>query len=459
MPAIELDTIAAIATAPGRSGIGILRVSGSAAVQSIAWSITGRHFEPRRATLASFFNAQGDLIDRGLALFFPPPGSYTGDFVLEFHTHGSPIILDLLLARVLELGARLARPGEFTERAFLNGKLDLTQAEAVADLISSTNETQAKLAARTLQGALSEPIQALQTELMHCRVELEAGLDFPDEDIELADDKRLSSNIQKLHNQIETLIHASHQGACVRDGLKIVIAGPPNAGKSSLLNQLSGESAAIVSDIPGTTRDLIRSSIHLDGMPLHLVDTAGMRSSADAIEREGMRRAQQEMTQADFVLWVYDVVKGAPPTPEELRQFTHENPIVLVGNKIDLLPEADKHVAANFDLINSGVVQTEFAISAKTGTGLTQLKEFLKKSAGYQDASETGFITRRRHLLALEQARDYLFQALNHCGNSWPVELIAEDLRLAQTQLSMLTGEISSEDLLGEIFAGFCIGK
>jgi tRNA modification GTPase len=450
----ETDTIAAIATAPGRGGVGILRISGPAA-ESIAVRLTGRRFAPRQATLAAFLGHDGQTLDQGLVLFFPPPGSYTAEPVVELHAHGSPVVLDLLLARVLFLGARLARPGEFTERAFLNGKLDLTQAEAVADLIASTNAVQARLATRTLQGALADPVRALQSALTRHRVHLEAGLDFSDEDIEPADYADFGVGIQDMLQQIDQLIRLGQQGERARDGLILVIAGAPNAGKSSLLNQLAGESAAIVSELPGTTRDPIRASIHLDGLPLHLVDTAGLRDSGNAIEQEGMRRARKEILQADLVLWVYDALAGRAPSEDELRPFACVPQITLVRNKLDLLPEA----IAQDQKPNAESPYPELGISAQTGAGLAELKFHIKQIAGYQAPSEGGFIARRRHVMALEQARAHLGQAGENFAHQVTPELVAEDLRLAQTALATLTGEFSCEDLLSEIFSGFCIGK
>ncbi|MBK1647950.1 tRNA uridine-5-carboxymethylaminomethyl(34) synthesis GTPase MnmE [Rhabdochromatium marinum] len=456
MVAVVPDTIAAIATAPGRGGIGVVRLSGSLShIEVIAAALLDKPVPPRRAVLASFRDASGEGLDQGIALLFPAPGSYTGETVLELQGHGSPVVLDQLLARVLELGARLARPGEFTERAFLNGKLDLSQAEAVADLIASTNQTQARLAKRTLQGALAAHVQGLQTRLTQIRVRLEAGLDFSDEDIEPDDWSLIGPEIAQSIAAVNELLALSHQGERVRDGLTLVIAGPPNAGKSSLLNRLSGQETAIVTATPGTTRDLIHSAIHLDGMPLHLIDTAGIRDSADAIEQEGIRRAREQMQYADRVLWLYDAAEGGRPSPDSLQQAAAGRPITLVRNKIDRLGEP----AGMSSALAGDCAYPELRLSAKTGEGIEQLKAHLKEQAGYQAPAEGAFIARRRHVIALEDSRASLEQAQSNLIAQQPAEIIAEDLRLAQRALGTITGELRSDDLLGEIFASFCIGK
>jgi tRNA modification GTPase len=454
MAVVSPDTIAAIATPPGRGGIGVVRVCGDGAA-SISQALIGRSLPPRRAVLATFRDAAGEAIDQGIALFFPAPGSYTGEPTLELQAHGSPVVLDVLLARVLELGARLARPGEFTERAFLNGKLDLTQAEAVADLIASTNATQARLASRTLRGALAEQVGALQLQLTELRVRIEADLDFADEDIDPVDPRLLAQGLDASLAALGRLLALSHQGERVRDGLALVIAGAPNAGKSSLLNRLSGRDAAIVTATPGTTRDLIRAEIQLDGMPLHLIDTAGIRESDNPIEQEGMRRAREEIRQADVVLWLYDATAEDRPLWAELRELAGDRPLTLVRNKIDLLGEKPGLSAPAADSLPC----PQLCISAKTGAGFDALRAHLKERAGYQAPGEGAFLARRRHVLALERAREQLASARTCVGDGQPGEIVAEHLRLAQKAFDELTGEFSAEDLLGEIFASFCIGK
>lgn len=448
------DTIAAIATPPGRGGIGVVRVSGPDAPR-IATALIGPALPPRRAVLADFRDDAGDSIDQGIAILFQPPGSYTGEPVLELQAHGSPTILDLLLARILALGARLARPGEFTERAFLNGRLDLTQAEAVADLIASTNATQARLARRTLAGALAAPVEQLRAGLTRQRTLLEAALDFSDEDIELTELEALAPDMAASIVDLEQLLAQSRQGERVRDGMTLVIAGPPNAGKSSLLNRLAGQEAAIVTPTPGTTRDLIHADIDLDGMPLHLIDTAGLRDSDDSIEQEGMRRARERIRSADLVLWVYDASEGEPTELEALMAPGEEVPLTLVRNKIDLLGESPALVPPSSPAHPWPAVH----LSARTGEGFRELERHLKDHAGYQGPTEAGFIARRRHLVALRRTLEHLIEAQSNLTAGQPGEIIAEDLRQAQRALGEITGEFTSEDLLGEIFSKFCIGK
>lgn len=458
LPASDEDggTIAAVASAPGRGGIGVVRLSGTA-VERIACDILGHLPRPRQAIFAAFRDAAGQVIDRGLILYFPAPASYTGESVLELQAHGSPVVLDLLLHRVVELGARVARPGEFTERAFLNGKLDLTQAEAVADLISSTNAIQARMAGRALDGLFGDQVRLLQRKVTHCRVQLEAGLDFSDEDIEPEELQGIQQGLQHAEEQALRVLSLAEQGQRIREGLRLVIAGAPNAGKSSLLNRLSGQSTAIVTEIPGTTRDLIHAEIDIDGMPLHLIDTAGLRDSHDPIEQEGMRRAQEAMAGSDRVLWIFDAVAGGPPSADDLRRLPAEVPITLVRNKIDLLgPQADHGSATPAPADGSHPL---VELSAKTGQGVDRLREHLKACVGYQPTGEGLFTARRRHLEGLQQALEQLRLASDHLKTALPPEIVAEDLRLAQQALGTLTGEFTSDDLLGEIFSSFCIGK
>ena len=444
------DTIAAIATPPGRGGIGIVRVSG-AAVRDIATALLGRLPAPRHALFATFTDTAGAPLDAGLALFFPAPHSFTGEDVLELHGHGGLVVLALLLQRVCELGARLARPGEFSERAFLNDKLDLAQAEAIADLIDSASEQSARAALRSLRGEFSARVQALTGALIELRTYVEAAMDFPDEELDLLGDGKVGERLNVLREQFDALQQAAARGSLLREGLTVVIAGRPNAGKSSLLTRLAGHEAAIVPEIPGTTRDLLREHIHLDGLPLHVFDTAGLRDSGDAVEQEGVRRAWNAIRSADRVLLVVDSTLGV--TDEDRRilsQLPDKLPVTIVNNKIDLIGRAP--------CCDEAKQPAEIALSAKTGAGLDLLREHLKQVVGFQPVGEDSFLARRRHLEALVQARGHLESARQrlqeHAG-----ELLAEDLRLAQKALGEITGEFTSEDLLSRIFSSFCIGK
>lgn len=444
------ETIAAVATPPGFGGVGILRVSGPLAAK-IARQVLGRVPEPRVATFTNFCGPGDIPIDQGIALFFPSPRSFTGEDVLELQGHGGPVVMDMLLRRTLELGARLARPGEFSERAFLNGKLDLAQAEAVADLIQSRTEAAVRLAARTLRGDFSRRVYALVDALIHLRAFVEAAMDFPDEDVDFLADSEVSSGLHALIAQTLALMASAHQGQLIREGLRLVIAGPPNAGKSSLLNALSGTEVAIVTDIPGTTRDLLRQEIQIDGMPLHIVDTAGLRPAADVIEEEGIRRTWEQIRQADRVLWVYDASvdprhDGFDPTP-----FPTDIPLTFIRNKIDLTNEPP-----GCGPTEAGI---EVSLSVRTGSGMNALREHLKGIAGFHGAGEGEFIARRRHLDALARALAYLESAVEVRTQTAAGELMAEDLRLAQQAFGEITGAFTSDDLLGRIFAGFCIGK
>ena len=447
---IPADTIVAIATPPGRGGIGIVRLSGPA-TRRIAESMLGKLPPPRHATFANFLNAADRPIDRGLALFFPAPHSFTGEDVLELHGHGGPVILDMVLGRALELGARGARPGEFSERAFLNGKLDLAQAEAVADLIEAGSETAARSALRSLEGEFSRRVHALVEELTRLRLYVEAAIDFPEEEIDFLADERVLRELDVLENDIGQLFDSTRQGCLLHDGMTVVLAGPPNAGKSSLLNALAQSETAIVSPIPGTTRDVLRERIHIDGMPLHIVDTAGLRDARDAIESEGIRRAREQMERADRVLLVLDDT-AAGRRPPEVEKFLPPNlPCSVIRNKIDLSSRA-----AGITNISGSV---EIALSAKTGAGLDVLRQHLKESMGFQPVGEGTFIARRRHLDAIRRAQACLVQGKARLKELRAGELLAEELRLAQQALSEITGEFTPDDLLGRIFSSFCIGK
>ena len=442
------DTIVAAATPPGRGGIGIVRVSGPA-VRAIAAGVLGRLPVPRHATLADFLDAGGEPIDAGIALFFPGPESFTGEDVLELHGHGGPVVMDLLAARAIEFGARPARAGEFTERAFHNDKLDLAQAEAVADLIDAGSVEAARAALRSLAGEFSREAQELAALVVQLRVFVEAAIDFPDEDVELLASDEVRARLSDITQRFERIGRAAATGRALRDGLHVVIAGRPNAGKSSLLNALAGFDAAIVTEIPGTTRDLLRERIHVDGMPIHIVDTAGLRDTSDAIEVEGVRRARAEAARADVLLYVVDAIRGLDAT--ERSAIPSERTAVIVWNKIDL-PEAMPAPASS---LGTPVIPN----SALNRQGLPALREQQKSSAGYQGADAGVFTARRRHLEALGRARSLFELAEARLGDRSSFELVAEELRQAQRALGEITGEISSDALLGSIFGQFCIGK
>lgn len=459
-----LDTIAAPATPPGRGGIGIVRVSGPKAT-AIAEALLGRVPPPRRATLAAFHDAAGEPLDAGIALFFPGPASFTGEDVLELHGHGGPVVMELLLARVLELGARRARPGEFTERAFFAGKVDLAQAEAVADLIEAGSAQAARAAMRSLQGEFSREVEALAAAVTELRVYVEAAIDFPDEDVDFIGSAEVAGRLADIEARFERLGRAASQGRLLRDGLHVVIAGKPNAGKSSLLNQLAGHEAAIVTDIPGTTRDLLRERIHVDGLPLHVVDTAGLRDTSDAVEGEGVRRARAEIARADLVLYVVDSTQA--PAPEALRAelaaLPAGVPVLVVWNKADLTggrsPQDDVPQSAAESGPAPGCRADAVVISAKTGFGLDALRARLKERAGYEQAGAGAFSARARHVEALGRARRGFERAKALLAARSSFELIAEELRLGHEALGEITGAVSSDDLLGKIFGSFCIGK
>jgi tRNA modification GTPase len=443
---ISNDTIAAIASAPGRGAVGIVRLSGTD-VPRIAGVLLGRLPAARRASLASFLDARGGTIDRGIAVYYPPPGSFTGEPVLELFAHGGVLVLDLLMRRALELGCRAARPGEFSERAFLNGKMDIAQAEAVADLIDAGTEAAARAAVRSMQGEFSARIRELQALLTDLRVHVEAAIDFPDEEIDFLSAPAITGRLTRVIECFGAIESAARQGALLREGLTVVIAGKPNAGKSSLLNRLVGDDVAIVTAAPGTTRDVLRQHLHLDGLPLNLIDTAGLRGAQDAAEAEGIRRARHEMQRADRILYVIDASAEATP---DLDSLPTDVPVTLVLNKIDLTG------------LMAGIIEgtpARIYVSARTGAGVDSLREHLKASAGYRGGESGALSARRRHLDALGRAHTLVEGAWQALKDSQAFELFAEDLRLAQRALSEITGEVSSEDLLGQIFGSFCIGK
>jgi tRNA modification GTPase len=444
------DTIVAIATAPGRGAVGVIRISGPGAPR-VAEQLLGELPAPRKATLAQFCDAGGEALDQGLALYFPAPASFTGEHVLELQGHGGAVILDLLLTRVLELGCRMARAGEFSERAFLNGKIDIAQAEAVADLIDAGSAAGARAAVRSMQGAFSARVHALQAQITELRVFVEAAIDFPDEELDFLPTAALGARLHQIFDAFDAITAAARQGALLRDGITVVIAGKPNAGKSSLLNRLAGEDVAIVTDVPGTTRDVLRRQIHIDGMPVNLVDTAGLRPTLDAIEAEGVRRATMEISRADRVLYLIDSAATAEPIEASLSQLPAGVPVTLVFNKIDVTGQPPHR--------DESSQPPRLQLSARDGVGLELLREHLKSIAGFQPIDAGAFAARRRHLDALARARESVQTAADVLQSSRAFELFAEDLRLAQRALGEITGEFSSDDLLGEIFSSFCIGK
>ncbi|KTD18783.1 GTPase [Legionella lansingensis] len=443
------DTIIAIATPPGRGGVGIVRLSGSLAYTIALTLNSNKALLPRVATYCVFKNRKAEIIDTGLAIFFAAPNSFTGEDVVELQVHGSPLVLDNLLVEAVALGARLARPGEFSERAFLNDKIDLTQAEAIADLIQASSQTATRLAIRSLQGDFSKKIHELNEDIIRLRLFVEAAIDFPEEEIDFLSDGRVAAMLADILQKLIAIRASASQGAILREGLAIVIAGRPNAGKSTLINALAGRDVAIVTDIAGTTRDVMRENILLDDIPLHVIDTAGLRDSEDLVEKEGIKRAWQEVSRADCVLMIIDItqMEASAGLSEEIRKaLPEEVPIIQVFNKIDYL--------------NLPAKMEEHAVylSAKSGEGLKLLKEKIKEVVGYQP-NEGQFLARRRHLQALDSAKELLISGQEQLHQHRAGELLAEDLRLAHQALGEITGEFTSDDLLGRIFSSFCIGK
>lgn len=447
------DTIAAVATAPGRGGVGIIRVSGRGACD-IAQAITGKSLTPRQAHYLPFYNAEQQELDQGIALLFKGPHSFTGEDVLELQGHGGPVVLGLLLERVKQLGARQAKPGEFSERAFLNDKLDLAQAEAIADLIEASSEQAARNALSSLQGVFSNQVHALVESLIALRIYVEAAIDFPEEEIDFISDGKVAADLNAIVAELEQLLARARQGQLVRDGMRVVIAGKPNAGKSSLLNALVERDSAIVTDIAGTTRDVLKEHIHIDGMPLHIIDTAGLREASDAVEKIGIERAWNEINQADRILLLIDAQDTiAHPDwqpenvwPEFTDKLQHSDKVSVIYNKIDLVD-------------GSKLPENAVKISAKSGLGLEGLKQHLKDCIGYQSTTEGTFTARQRHIDALLAAERSLQTGAEQLQAHAAGELLAEDLREAQNHLSEITGEFTSDDLLGRIFSSFCIGK
>lgn len=448
MDVTTTDTIAAIATPPGNGGVGIIRLSGTQALAIAEQLLNHPISQPRQAYYRQFMDHDGSVIDNGMAIYFAAPASYTGEDILELQGHGGSVVLEMLLERVLQLGARLAQPGEFTQRAFLNNKMDLAQAEAVADLISSSTAQAVRSAQNSMQGVFSAQINQLLTELTRLRVYVEAAIDFSDEDIDFLSSAGIEAQLQQVLLTLEKIQASAQQGRLLHDGMTVVLAGKPNAGKSSLLNTLAGYEAAIVHEMAGTTRDVLKEKIHINGMPLHIIDTAGLRTSENAVEQEGIRRAQLEIEKADQVLLLIDIQDQAPSNlPPTLPQRS----LTKVFNKIDTVNEQPRIIEHQ--------AETHIYLSVKTGQGIDLLRQHLKRCAGFSENSEQVFIARKRHIIALDAAQQAVISALELLQSQQAPELIAEDLRQAQNSLATITGAFSSDDLLGEIFSSFCIGK
>jgi len=450
------ETIAAQATAPGRGGVGIIRVSGPEAAE-VAKLVLGKVPETRKAEYLTFKDNSGETIDQGIALFFKGPNSFTGEDVLELQGHGGPIILDMLLEQIINGSkTRMANPGEFSEQAFLNDKLDLTQAEAIADLINSSSEQAARCALHSLQGDFSKLINIIVEDTIHLRMYVEAAIDFPEEEIDFLADEKIVNDLKSIIEKVEDLQGKAQQGAIIREGMRVVIAGRPNAGKSSLLNALSGKESAIVTDIEGTTRDVLSEQIHIDGMPLHIIDTAGLRDSADKVEQIGIERAWHEINQADRVLLMQDsstddCLDIESVWPEFFKQLPDNMGLTVIRNKADISKATIGYSEHNG--------QPRITLSAATGEGVDALKEHLKSIMGYQSSTEGGFMARRRHLVAIENAYQHLITGLDQLESYVAGEILAEELRLCQQELNQITGEFTNDDLLGQIFSSFCIGK
>lgn len=447
-PNQQSDLIAAIATAPGRGGIGVIRVSGPD-LAGFAQTLTGRSPKPRHASLANFLDADTQPIDQGLLLYFPAPHSYTGEDVIELQGHGGPVVMQLLLARCVELGARLAEPGEFTRRAFLNERLDLAQAEGVADLIDATTSAAARSAVRSLSGRFSNEIHAWRDKLVDLRMLVEATLDFPEEEVDFLEAARAIPRLEALGVELQSILARAKQGSLLRRGLQVVLAGQPNVGKSSLLNQLSGEDRAIVTDVAGTTRDVLRETIQIEGIPLHIIDTAGLRTTEDVVEKIGIERSWQEIAGADVILRMVDASIGITAADHEIdARLPVGVPVIWVFNKIDRNGESPRK-----DSLEGG---TGVWLSAKQGEGVDLLRQTLLQIAGWEAHGEDVYLARERHLIALRQAAGHVELALQLVRQ---LDLMAEELRLAQESVNTITGEFGADDLLGVIFSRFCIGK
>ena len=461
----DSDTICAIATPPGRGGVGVLRISGPLS-KHIANTLLHFTPDPRHAHYSKFYDSNSELIDQGIVIFFPGPNSFTGEDVLELQGHGGSFILDRLLKEVLQLGPRLARPGEFSERAFINGKMDLTQAEAIADLIESSSEEAARSAIRTLQGDFSNLITSLSEAIVNLRVYIEASIDFAEEEIDFLSEGNTSQSLQEILDKTDSILAQAKQGAILREGMSVVIAGKPNAGKSSLLNALAGKDSAIVTDIAGTTRDTLVEHISIDGMPVHITDTAGLRHSDDVVEKEGIKRAIKAINNADRIMLVVDSCEddiALSELPDFLKSlgidelFANANidRLSIIKNKIDLKGERSGLRSLQHE---SGIV-TEISLSAKSQDGIVLLRQHLKDCMGFAPSGEGGFIARRRHLDALARTRTFLVQAKKQLEGRREGEIVAEDLKHAHQCLGEITGEFTTDDLLGKIFSSFCVGK
>jgi len=466
----QTTTIAAQATAPGRGGVGIIRVSGPEA-KNVAQAILGKIPEVRKAEYLPFLDSSSadkpQVLDQGIALYFKAPNSFTGEDVVEFQGHGGPVILDMLLKAILALPkVIMAKPGEFSEQAFLNDKLDLTQAEAIADLINSSSEQAARSALHSLQGDFSKLVHEMVESIIHLRMYVEAAIDFPEEEIDFLADKKIVTDLKAIINKVEDVRKQARQGSIIREGMRVVIAGRPNAGKSSLLNALSGKETAIVTDIAGTTRDVLAEQIHIDGMPLHIIDTAGLRDSDDVVEKIGIERAWQEINQADRVLLMVDASEDHSILedeqnikdyyPEFFAKLPENIGLTLIRNKADV---NDAKTGFTEFTDTDGTQHAIITLSAKTGKGVDSLKEHLKTIMGYQGGTEGGFMARRRHLVALENTHQHLLTGLDQLESYVAGEILAEELRICQQELDQITGEFTSDDLLGKIFSSFCIGK
>lgn len=446
----SIDTIVATASPPGRGGIAVVRVSGPL-VKVISEHLLKKTPSPRHATFSHFFDGEDNIIDEGIALFFPAPNSFTGEDVLELQGHGGPIVVDCLIRRIVKMGARLANPGEFSERAFLNDKLDLTQAEAIADLIDASSEQAARSAMRSLQGEFSQKIRVLVDALIRLRMFVEAAIDFAEEEINFLNEKIIETDLQYLLNELIHIQTKAFQGSLLRDGIHAVIAGVPNVGKSSLINVLSGKELAIVTDIPGTTRDVLREYIVIDGMPVHIIDTAGLRESTDRVEQEGVRRARAEISRADIILYVLDAKEAISDVSNVIEDIPEHIKVIYIRNKIDLINGKPELYTQNG--------KTIISLSAKMNEGVDLLKSHIKALVGLQNTNEGIFSARRRHLDALKRAELFLLNGQEQLLTHQAGELLAEDLRQAQLALNEITGEFTSDDLLGKIFSSFCIGK
>lgn len=450
------DTIVAQATPPGKGGVGIVRVSGGQA-REVAETLLGHCPKPRYADYTAFRDHTGQVLDQGIALFFAGPNSFTGEDVLELQGHGGPVVIDMLIREILRLdGIRAARPGEFSERAFMNDKLDLAQAEAIADLIDTTSEQAARMAMQSLQGEFSHRIDILVDAVIHLRMFVEAAIDFPDEEVDFLSDGKVAADLNAIIESLAAVEREARQGSLLREGMRVVIAGRPNAGKSSLMNALAGRESAIVTEIAGTTRDVLREHIQIDGMPLHVIDTAGLRDSPDTVEQIGIERAWSEIEQADRVLFMVDSTETDAVHPDDIwpeffARLPAHIPFSVIRNKADLTNEP-----AEIETHNKVPV---LHLSAKTGLGIELLRAHLKTTMGFHENMEGGFMARRRHLSALESAREHLLSGKDQLEQHAAGEILAEELRLTQQHLNEITGEFTSDDLLGKIFGSFCIGK